>query len=376
VNRSTRPALSSSKPTENSSTESSLEKSKAPKTGTKNSASNKALKQEPGSGKKNTGGSVAARKSQSVTSSALPAELEAALPELALTEDSETVVDARLDEIAVGETTDETTDNEIKDVPEEAVGSSVSVSAYREFETTFARWKKSGDPALRDQLILMYRNLVVSLARRFLERGEMFDDIVQQGTIGLIYALDHFDTERGVRFTTFATPAILGEIRRYFRDKSWGIRVPRRMQELHQIINRTMEQLTQQYDRAPTYAEIANALNVPEEDVIEVVEMGYAVDPMSLDEHAPSETGLMQSTLGDTIGELDANLQKWHDWAPLQAALESLPERQQQVMRGIYFEGRSQVEIARALNVSQMYVSRAQRRALAKLKEILREGDM
>ena len=372
MNRSTRPALSSSKPTENLTTENSLEKSKARKTSTKNSASNKALKREPRASKKNTGENVSARKPQSATSSALPSELEAALPELALGGNSEGAADTALDEIIASETTD----NEIKDASEQAVDGSVSVSAYQEFETTFARWKKSGDPALRDQLILMYRNLVVSLARRFLERGEMFDDIVQQGTIGLIYALDHFDTARGVRFTTFATPAILGEIRRYFRDKSWGIRVPRRMQELHQVINRTMEQLTQQYDRAPTYAEIANALNLPEEDVIEVVEMGYAVDPMSLDEHAPSETGLIQSTLGDTIGELDANLQKWHDWAPLQAALESLPERQQHVMRGIYFEGRSQVEIARALNVSQMYVSRAQRRALAKLKEILREGEM
>lgn len=369
-----------------------MKKAKARPASPKNSVNNKALQQKQKSGKtpdnksvapeKSVASekSVATRKSQSAissttalaTSSASPAEPEAALAGLALSQDSEAVADTTVDEVAVGATTE----NEIKDAAEEVMESSVPASAYREFEATFARWKKSGDPALRDQLILMYRNLVVSLARRFLERGEMFDDIVQQGTIGLIYALDHFDPERGVRFTTFATPAILGEIRRYFRDKSWGIRVPRRMQELHQIISRSMEQLTQQYDRAPTYAEIANALNLPEEDVIEVVEMGYAVDPMSLDEHAPGETGLMQATLGDTIGETDANLQRWHDWAPLQAALESLPERQQQVMRGIYFEGRSQVEIARVLNVSQMYVSRAQRRALAKLKEILREGEI
>lgn len=262
------------------------------------------------------------------------------------------------------------------DLGVEVLEAPVSSAAYREFETTFARWKQTDDPALRHQLILMYRNLVVSLARRFLERGEMFDDIVQQGIIGLIYALDHFDPARGVRFTTFATPAILGEIRRYFRDKSWGIRVPRRMQELHQVINRSMEQLTQQYDRAPTYAEIANALNLSVDDVIEVVEMAHSVDPMSLDEHAPTDTGYNQSTLGDTLGENDPELQKWHDWAPLQAALESLPERQRRVMHGIYFEGRSQVEIARDLNVSQMYVSRAQRRALAKLKEILREGEI
>jgi RNA polymerase sigma-B factor len=248
-------------------------------------------------------------------------------------------------------------------------------SGYAEFEALFLRWQTSQDPAQREQLILMYRNLVVSLARRFMERGEMFEDIVQQGMIGLIYALDHFDPSRGVRFTTFATPSILGEIRRYFRDKSWGIRVPRRMQELHQIINRRIEQLTQQYDRAPTYSEIANALNLPVEDVIEVLEMAHSIEPMSLDEQASSDDGGALSSLGDSLGAYDPNLQKWNDYAPLQAAMESLPERQRIVLQAIYFEGRSQAEIARQLNVSQMYVSRAQRRALQKLKEILREGE-
>ena len=256
----------------------------------------------------------------------------------------------------------------------------VSSPAYREFEAVFARWKATQDAvlseALRHQLILMYRNLVISLARRFLERGEMFDDIVQQGMMGLIYALDHFEPSRGVRFTTFATPAILGEIRRYFRDKSWSIRVPRRMQEVHQLINRSMDQLTHQHGRAPTYAEIANALSLSEEDVIEVIEMSHSVDPMSLDEHTPNDTGFNETTLGETLGENDPDLQKWHDWAPLKMALGELPERQRRVMEGIYFQGRSQAEIARELKVSQMYVSRSQRRALVKLKEILREGDL
>ena len=251
-----------------------------------------------------------------------------------------------------------------------------AASPRGDFDALFARWQASGDPAQRDQLILMYRNLVVSLARRFLDRGEMFEDIVQQGMIGLIYALDHFDASRNVRFTTFATPSILGEIRRYFRDKSWGIRVPRRMQELNQIINRRIEQLAQQYDRAPTYAEIANALNVPVEDVIEVLEMAHTIEPMSLDEQGASGEGSVLASLGDTIGAADPNLQRWTDFAPLQAALESLPERQRIVVKAIYFQGRSQTEIALELNVSQMYVSRAQRRALAKLKEILREGDL
>ena len=153
-----------------------------------------------------------------------------------------------------------------------------------EFDQLFAQWRASGDPALRDHLILMHRNLVVALARRFVEKGEIFEDLVQQGLIGLIYALDHFDSERGVRFTTFATPAVLGEIRRYFRDKSWCVRVPRRLQELHHLIGRTVEQLTQTYNRAPTYGEIANALNLHVDEVVEVLEMAHSVDLMSLDD--------------------------------------------------------------------------------------------
>ncbi len=219
-------------------------------------------------------------------------------------------------------------ENDLDETEVETPDAPVASTAYREFEEVFARWKATDDPelgeALRHQLILMYRNLVVSLARRFLERGEMFDDLVQQGIIGLIYALDHFDPARGVRFTTFATPAILGEIRRYFRDKSWCIRVPRRMQELHQIINRRMDQLTQQYNRAPTYAEIANALNLSEEDVIEVIEMSHSVDPMSLDEQTPTETGNYQATLGETLGETDLELQRRHDWAPLRGRAQHL----------------------------------------------------
>jgi RNA polymerase sigma-B factor len=144
---------------------------------------------------------------------------------------------------------------------------------------------------------------------------------------------------------------------------------------LHQVINRRVEQLTQQYDRAPTYAEIANALNVPVEDVIEVFEMAHSVEPLSLDEQSSSEDGGPLASLGETLGALDPNLTKWNDYAPLQNALASLPERQRVVVQAIYFHGRSQAEIARELNVSQMYVSRAQRRALARLKEILRESE-
>jgi RNA polymerase sigma-B factor len=240
-----------------------------------------------------------------------------------------------------------------------------------EFERLFAQWQATGDPQLRDRLILMHRNLVTYLARRFTDRGEMYEDIIQQGLIGLINALDHFDPNRGVRFATFATPTIVGEIRRYFRDKTWSVRVPRRLQELHQVINRKIEALTQELDRSPTYAEIARSLNVEVEQVVEALEMTYAIEPASLDEPSSTEEG--SAPISDQIGSNDPNLEKWNDFAELQAALEKLPERQQTVLKLAYFEGYSQAEIARQIKVSPMHVSRLQRRALAQLRELLED---
>jgi RNA polymerase sigma-B factor len=240
-----------------------------------------------------------------------------------------------------------------------------------EFERLFAEWQATGDPRIRDRLILMHRNLVTYLARRFTDRGEMYEDIIQQGLIGLINALDHFDPSRGVRFATFATPTIVGEIRRYFRDKTWSVRVPRRLQELHQVINRKIESLTQELDRSPTYAEIARALNVEVEQVVEALEMTYAIEPASLDEPASTEEG--SAPISDQIGANDPNLEKWNDFAELQSALEKLPERQQTVLKLAYFEGYSQAEIARQIKVSPMHVSRLQRRALAQLREFLED---
>lgn len=241
-----------------------------------------------------------------------------------------------------------------------------------EFQRLFAQWQATGDPKIRDRLILMHRNLVSYLARRFTDRGEMYDDIIQQGLIGLINALDHFDPKRGVRFATFATPTIVGEIRRYFRDKTWGVRVPRRLQELHQAINKKIEILTHELDRSPTYQEIARSLNVEVEQVVEAMEMPHALEPASLDEPSSGEDG---GSISDQIGGNDPNLDHWGDYSQLQAALDQLPERQQIVLKLAYFEGFSQAEIARQIKVSPMHVSRLQRRALAQLRELMEEQE-
>jgi RNA polymerase sigma-B factor len=251
-----------------------------------------------------------------------------------------------------------------------------ATSAHGEFDVVFREWTRTRDPRLRERLILMNRNLVSYIARRFMDRGEMSEDIVQQGLIGLINALDHFDPSRGVRFATFATPTIMGEIRRYFRDKSWGIRVPRRLQELNQVINNRIEDLTQELNRSPTYAEIARALNLPIEDVVEALEMGSAMEPISIDEEISFGRDEPGTSVGDQIGECDPQLEGWGDYAALETALQKLPEKERRVLQLAYFHDHSQVEIARHMKVSQMFVSRLQRRALAHLRELMNSQDV
>ncbi len=254
------------------------------------------------------------------------------------------------------------------DIVEVPAGESRSSFAEDDFERIYALWRENDDPALRDQLILMHRSLVMYLARRFADRGEGMDDVIQQGMIGLIYALDHFDPSRGVRFATFATPTIIGEIRRYFRDKSRGVRIPRRVQELHQLILTKIESLTQEFNRSPTYREIAQSIGMPVEDVIEILESGRALDPISLDEPYAGEEVV---PLAERVGELDPALVHSDEQALLQAALGRLSFKHRQVLHYAYFENRSQVEIAEKLKVSQMHISRLLRAALKQLRKQL-----
>lgn len=238
------------------------------------------------------------------------------------------------------------------------------------FDALFWQWKASGDPQIRERLILSQRSMVIYLARRFMDRGELFEDVLQIGMVGLINALDGFDASRGIRFSTFAIPSISGEIRRYFRDKVSGIRVPRRMQELYILIQNRLDEMTQKLDRSPTYAEIALELGVEVEEIVETMEMGSALDPHSLDDQVHGEDG---TSLADTIGSLDPDLQAYEEHASLQMALARLTEKERRVLEMAYFQGHSQADIARKLGVSQMHISRLLRRALGELRHLLEE---
>ena len=244
-----------------------------------------------------------------------------------------------------------------------------------EFDAMFREWRRNGDAHLRDRLILMNRSLVIYLARRFTERGEMSEDLMQHGLIGLINALDAFDPDRGARFVTFATPTIMGEMRRYLRDKTWGIRVPRRLHELNGIINHRIELLAQEFDRSPTYFEIAHSLGLEVEEVIEALELVNTADPISIDESVAPSADATALPISEQVGELDADLESWNDHASLRAALENLDPNERKVLEMVYFEGRSQLEVARQMKVSQMHISRVQRRALEHLREFMSAGE-
>lgn len=232
----------------------------------------------------------------------------------------------------------------------------------------FTRYRATGDPEIRDELVRMYLNLVEYLARRFKSRGEPLEDLIQVGTIGLIKAIDRFDTGREVEFTTYATPTIVGELKRYFRDKGWAIRVPRRLQELNLQVNQIISDLTQELRRTPTINEIASKVGVSPEEVIEAMETSEAYNFISLDGDLSSESGENFSLL-EYIGEDDRHLAGLEDRASLAAALKDLTPQEQKILYLRFFRGLTQTEIATELNISQMHVSRLLRRTLQVLRQ-------
>jgi RNA polymerase sigma-B factor len=227
---------------------------------------------------------------------------------------------------------------------------------------------------MRDELAVLHLNLVRFLAVRFSNRGEPLDDLIQVGTVGLLKAIDRFDLERGVEFTTYATPTIVGEIKRYFRDKGWAVKVPRRLQELNLAVNRAGDKLAIALGRSPTVAELAEHLNASEEEILEAQELGQAYNLLSLDsEVSGGENDGKSQTLADTVGVADAGLELLEDRANLERAFAVLNGRERVIIYLRFYESVSQTEIAKRLNVSQMHVSRLQQKALEKLREVLAE---
>src|SRR6059058_3526576 len=218
-------------------------------------------------------------------------------------------------------------------------------------------YHESGDLAAREQLIERYMSLVRSLARRYSYRGEQLDDLIQIGAIGLIKAIDRFDVNRGVELTTYATPNIIGEIKRHFRDRGWAVRVPRGLQELNV-----------QLGRSPTISELAEAASVDEEDVLEALESGRAYSSLSLSS-GPAGGGEEEVDLLETVGVEEHAYEVSEDRAILAPGFRVLDERERQILRLRFFDGLTQSQIAQQIGISQMHVSRLIRRSLEKIRE-------
>ncbi|MCB0915965.1 MAG: RNA polymerase sigma factor SigF [Actinobacteria bacterium] len=221
----------------------------------------------------------------------------------------------------------------------------------------------------REQLVKLHMPLVAHIVRRFTDRGEPTDDLMQVGSIGLLKAIDRFDASRGAGFATYATPTIIGEIKRHFRDRGWSVKVPRRLQDLGIKIRRTREELTNTLGRSPTVAEVAEALGVDEDDVLEALESAQAYSSASLE--APSEHD--SRGIGDSLGTEDLEISLVVDRETLRPALAALEPRQRQILVMRFFGHKTQSEIAESLGISQVHVSRLLSKTLAELRETLGE---
>jgi RNA polymerase sigma-B factor len=231
------------------------------------------------------------------------------------------------------------------------------------------RYHEDGDLQAREQLIEQYMSLVRSLARRYSYRGEQLEDLVQIGAIGLIKAIDRFDLDRGVELTTYATPNIIGEIKRHFRDKGWSVRVPRGLQELNVQLSRLVEQLTVQLARSPTIPELAKAAGVEEEEVLEALESGRAYTSLSLSVGGGGGDDDLDPL--ESLGTEEHQYEVSEDRAVLAPGFKVLDQRERQILQLRFFEGLTQSQIAQQVGISQMHVSRLIRRSLEKIRETI-----
>ena len=245
-------------------------------------------------------------------------------------------------------------------------------------EELFRIMRTTKDPEVRQEvrehLIRRHEGLVRHVVKDYTASGESYEDLYGVGMLGLINAVDRFDPNRGTRFATFAVPTIRGEIRRYFRDKTWGVRVPRRIQELSLKAREAVERLTAQRGRAPTYEELARELGVTEEEAIEALEVSRQYDLASIEQPQVETEDDEALTAAERAGTLDPEIEAIADRDAIEAAIKKLSPREQDVIRLRFFEGLSQAEVGRRLGISQMHVSRLQHRALDKLRAILSES--
>ncbi len=232
----------------------------------------------------------------------------------------------------------------------------------------FRKFKEEGDMDAREQLVMSHMNLVRFLANKFKNRGEPIDDLIQVGYLGLLKAIDRFDPSRGLEFTTYATPTILGEIKRHFRDKGWSVRVPRRLQELSAKVNQTTDLLTNQLQRSPKVEEIADYLGVTVDEVLEAMESSSAYSSVPLEGSSNNDADDAPSII-DRYATEDSALEFTDDRLVIEEALKDFSPREREVIEMRFLKGMTQIEIANKLGISQVQVSRLLRRTLKKIQD-------
>ncbi|GKV68255.1 RNA polymerase sigma factor [Sporosarcina sp. NCCP-2716] len=233
------------------------------------------------------------------------------------------------------------------------------------------RYQENEDDEAQTHLVLHYERLVQSIARKYSKGKSYHEDIAQVGMLGLLGAIRRYDPDFGRSFEAFAVPTIIGEIKRFLRDKTWAVHVPRRIKELGPRIKATVETLTTELQRSPLVSEIADYLEVDEESVLEAMEMGRSYQALSMDHtlEADSEGGTV--TLFDIIGTQDEGYEKTDQRLLVANALDVLSDRERQIIQYTYIEQLSQKETGELLGISQMHVSRLQRKAIKKLQEAI-----
>jgi RNA polymerase sigma-B factor len=235
-----------------------------------------------------------------------------------------------------------------------------------ELRSLVRRWRENDDRAARDELIHRMLPLAHAMARRYAGRGEPLDDLEQVASVGLLKAVDRFDLDRGVRFTTFAVPTIAGELKRHFRDRGWMMRVPREVQDLAARLSPVRDRLTTDLGRSPTINELSEALGASLELTVEALTAGHAYRTLSFDE--PTGDG---AAVLDVVGENDVGFDRAEVRLDLREGLEHLPPREREILRLRFAEDLTQREIAAAIGISQMHVSRLLRRSVVALREHL-----
>ena len=235
----------------------------------------------------------------------------------------------------------------------------------------FEQYKKTGDVALRNQIVEKYLYIAEIIAKKFVGRGVPFDDLFQEASLSLLRGIERFDPSLGLKFSTFITPTITGELRNYFRDKTRPFKVPRRLGELNAAVRKYVDGMETETGKKPTVKEVALALSVSEEDVVKAMEIGGT---LSLD--ALTETEDDGYTLSDLLPTEESDFEKFEVQQTLAAAMDNFSDAEKKLVKYRFVDGLSQMQTAQRLGVSQMFVSRSERKVLAKLKDRLKGVDV